>query len=294
MTKKFTIFLLGMTLTAALCGCSSSTTDFVGEQNSQTASAQQSSPASVSDAQSSSASEQSSAASVESAQPSDTESSVSESTSEPSTVSESSAAAESSAASETPESSVSTITESALADESSEEPFVYVEPDDESSVDPQEASKFAARVYLNNGQIPINVADKNINASGINELNQALYIDNYQSFVKFYTDHKNAWSLDTVENGETFTQASAEFNESYFEDQCVIITLQQYEKGTDIEIGDVYKDGSGSVVTICKENAKSQASSAYILYLVTVQKSDLGGTKPTIEVVSAENYIENG
>ena len=283
MTRKFTILLLGLTLTTALCGCSSSTTDYVEDQNNTAVSTQQTSTASSGEEQSSSTEQISTQNEVSLSDNSEG--------SAPEASSGSSAVQEESDKTSAPENSV---TESRSDGEGSEdEPIIYIEPEDQSSVDPEEASKYAAREYLNNGQIPIDVADKNINTAAVKDLNKPLYIDSYQEFTKFYSDNKNSWSLDEVENGETFSSAATEFDETFFENQCVIITLQQYEKGTDIEVGDVYRDSKGSMITICKESAKSQASGAYMLFLITVQKADLNNTKPEIEIVSAENYIEN-
>lgn len=268
MTKKLTALAISALLTTALCGCSSNKTDIVTEKSPEST-AQQSSVSSVS-----TVSETSAAESVVSAESSN-ESSADAPVQESSTVN-------------------STVSSEPTSESSVESEIIYVEPEDEeSSQSPEEASMFASRTYLNNGQIPVDVADSKISADAAKDEGKAFYINSYNDFTDFYEKNKVSYSLDDVESGEPFSSAAKEFDETFFETECLIATLQKFEKGTNIEVGDVYKDNNGSVITICKELPSSQANTSYILLLVTIEKSDLDNTKPVIEIISSENYIVN-
>ena len=148
--------------------------------------------------------------------------------------------------------------------------------------------------YLDTLQIMVDVSDKAISGSGIKpDETKGVFIKTYDEFQKFYSDHKNDYSLENVDSGYGFKEATKDLEKSFFDSYSAMITLQPYDKTQEIEIGDSYTENKTLTMDIYKEQPRAPDKTGYKLLLVCLKKDQCGSLTPKLNILPlSEHYSD--
>lgn len=157
-----------------------------------------------------------------------------------------------------------------------------------------EAEESKGKQYMDTLQIMVDVSDKAISGSETKpDEKKGYFLKTYDEFRKFYNDHKKEFSLEAVDSGSGFKEATKDLEKSFFDIYSAMITLQPYDKTQEIEIGDSYIENKSLTMDIYKEQPRAPDKTGYKLLLICLKKDQCGSLTPKLNILPlSEHYSD--
>ncbi len=286
MKKQIAIIIISSVIAMILCGCggtgteqSKNTAAVSGNaESSESKSAESSTSASSDDKKSSTASSKAES-SAENSKKESSESSAAVS-GESKAGTESSAAEKSSSERSGADTSVAESTQSEQTSQESDG-VVY----DEDGAVIETPSK-----YVSTMQKTIDVSDAELAKTG-EDLN-SFFFTAKKELDDFVKNNKDKYSLEKTDSGNTFSESTDTFDDTFFETMNVLVVVQSYDKDKGIEIGDTHIEAKGPILDIYKEQPRAPDKAAYVLTIISYKKKEVS-KKPEINILPAgEMYTD--
>lgn len=149
--------------------------------------------------------------------------------------------------------------------------------------------------YIDTNEISVAISAEVMSKSSAKLDEPAVYvITSVDELNKFYNDHKDEYSLDKSDSGDTFKTVSENMDNDYFADTAAVITVIKYDKtakdedGAEVgaELGMMYVENKVLTVEVYAEKPADDSSAGWKLIIASGNKNQLSGVKNQSKVIS--------
>lgn len=138
--------------------------------------------------------------------------------------------------------------------------------------------------YVSNTQMTVDLSDSVMAKTG--EDLRLAFITSKKELDDYYTANKDKYALDKPDSGNDFKTAVKDLTDEFFSTNNVMIIVQSYDKGKNVEIGDTHIEDKGAVIDIYKETPRAPDKAAYVMNLICYSKNDIS-KMPEVNVLAA-------